>query len=141
MDEQPQPDELEQKVLQRVGATANVRLACQLRPTADLSVMPLLPAHRMNDGSVGRLDKYFWGVEQEITLMFADIRGFTQLSEQHLPYDVVFILNQYLANMSQLLLMLAAISTNSWVMASWQFLVWTVQLKKAPRMQFRQRGQ
>ena len=101
MDDQPPPGDLESKVLQRVGATANVRLACQLRPVADLSVIPLLPAHRINDATVRQLDKYFWGVEQEVTLMFSDIRGFTQLSEQHLPYDVVFILNQYLVNMSQ----------------------------------------
>ena len=31
--------------------------------------------------------------------MLADIRGFTQISEQRLPYDVVFILNRYFANM------------------------------------------
>jgi adenylate cyclase len=101
MEDQPPPEDLESKVLQRVGATSNVRLACQLRPIADLSVVPMLPAHRINDASLRQLDKYFWGVEQEVTLMFSDIRGFTQLSEQHLPYDVVFILNQYLANMSQ----------------------------------------
>ena len=29
--------------------------------------------------------------------MFADIRGFTALSEGRLPYDVVFILNRYFA--------------------------------------------
>lgn len=100
-DHQPEPDEREAAVLRRVGATSNVRLACQLRPVADLSVVPLLPAHRIADSSVPKLDKYFWGVEQEVTLLFADIRGFTQLSERNLPYDVVFVLNQYLANMSQ----------------------------------------
>ena len=31
--------------------------------------------------------------------MLADIRGFTQISEQRLPYDVVFILNRYFASM------------------------------------------
>ena len=32
--------------------------------------------------------------------MFADLRGFTALSENKYPYDVVFILNQYLGQMS-----------------------------------------
>ena len=33
--------------------------------------------------------------------MFADIRGFTALSEGRLPYDVVFILNRYFAAMGR----------------------------------------
>jgi adenylate cyclase len=32
--------------------------------------------------------------------MFVDIRGFTRFSEGRLPYDIVFILNQYLGRMS-----------------------------------------
>ena len=93
--------EAEQRVLDRVGATPNVRLACQLRPCADLSIVPLLPAQKITAGDVAQLDKYFWGVEQTVTLLFADIRGFTRMSENQLPYDVVFLLNQYLARMSE----------------------------------------
>ena len=37
------PRPLERRVLERVGAPPNVRLACQLRPTRDLCVTPLLP--------------------------------------------------------------------------------------------------
>ncbi len=103
LEDQPPPEPRERAVLERVGATDNVRLACQLRPAADLTIVPLLPAHRTRDDTVPRLDKYFWGVEQEITLLFADIRGFTRLSEDQLPYDVVFLLNQYLASMSQVI--------------------------------------
>jgi adenylate cyclase len=32
--------------------------------------------------------------------MFVDIRGFTRFSDGRLPYDIVFILNQYLGRMS-----------------------------------------
>ncbi len=98
---QPEPSDLEARVLERVGATANIRLACQLRPAADLTVVTLLPAQKIGAEHVARLDKYFWGVEQRITLLFADIRGFTQISENRLPYDVVFLLNQYLGRMSE----------------------------------------
>jgi adenylate cyclase len=38
-------------------------------------------------------------VEREIAILFANLRGFTQLSEHKLPYDVVFILNRYFAEM------------------------------------------
>ena len=34
-------------------------------------------------------------------MLFADIRGFTQFSEQRLPYDVVFLLNRYFAEMGR----------------------------------------
>lgn len=100
-DRQPQPGEAERRVLERVGAMGNVRLACQLRPRGDLKVVTLLPAHRTTLDDIHTIDKYFWGVEQTVTLMFADIRGFTRLSEHQLPYDVVFLLNQYLARMSE----------------------------------------
>ena len=35
------------------------------------------------------------GREQELAVLFADLRGFTRLAENKLPYDVVFFLNRY----------------------------------------------
>ena len=35
------------------------------------------------------------GDEREICILFADLRGFTRISEKRLPYDVVFLLNRY----------------------------------------------
>lgn len=90
------PGESEQRILRRIGATPNVRLACQLRPRGAVEVTPLLPpfAHAV-DGR-RRVD-LAQGSEREIAILFADIRGFTALSERRLPYDVVFILNRYFA--------------------------------------------
>ena len=88
----------EVKVLRRVGAAPDVRLACQLRPHGDLRVTPLLPATaQARDGF--RRPGYLQGAEREIAIMFADLRSFTQLSEQKLPYDLVFLLNRYFAEM------------------------------------------
>jgi adenylate cyclase len=101
LDQQPAANETERRVLKRIGATENVRLACQLRPVSKLSIVPLLPAKRTRAEDARSLDKYFWGVEQKVTLMFADLRGFTAMSENQLPYDVVFLLNQFLGNMSE----------------------------------------
>lgn len=100
--DQPPPDANEQRVLQRVGAPANVRLACQFRPQHDITITTLLPAVSA-DALGGLADKYFWGVEQEVTVMFCDLRGFTKLSEHRLSYDVVFLLNQYLGRMSEVI--------------------------------------
>jgi adenylate cyclase len=92
----PPPQAAEDKVLRRVGAPPNVRLACQLRPIADLSVIPLLPANAVpNDGYAQ--PAYLAGQERTIAVLFADLRTFTGIAEQKLPYDLVFLLNSYFA--------------------------------------------
>lgn len=88
----PSPEEA--KVLKRVGAAPDVRLACQTRPSHDLDVTPLLPASATaRDGF--RRPSFHQGQEQEIAILFVDIRKFTRLAEKRLPYDIVFILNRY----------------------------------------------
>ncbi len=96
----PEASDDERKVLRRVKAAPDVRLACQLRPTEDISVTPLLPPNaNPRDGFAKTASTQ--GQEQEIAILFADIRGFTTLSEQKLPYDVVFILNRYFRSMGE----------------------------------------
>ncbi len=100
LENQQPASEAEQKVLSRVGAPANVRLACQLRPESDITVSTLLPAN-VDALDVNHADKYLWGVEQDVTLLFCDLRGFTQMSEGRLSFDVVFLLNQFLSRMAE----------------------------------------
>jgi adenylate cyclase len=91
---QPPPSEAEQRVLRRVGAPPNVRLACQLRPTSDIAVTPLLPASaQARDGFAQ--PSYLAGQERVIAVLFADLRTFTGIAEEKLPYDLVFLLNSY----------------------------------------------
>jgi adenylate cyclase len=85
-------------VLARVGAPPGVRLACQARPTGDVSVLALLPANA-GPQTARRTERDSAGTEKSIAVMFADLRGFTTLSESKLPYDVVFLLNRYFAEM------------------------------------------
>jgi adenylate cyclase len=90
----PPPSAGELKVLQRVGAAANVRLACQLRPTTDVTATRLLPADaRASDGYAQ--PAYLAGQERTIAVLFADLRTFTAIAEHKLPYDLVFLLNRY----------------------------------------------
>jgi adenylate cyclase len=90
----PPPLPLERKVLKRVAAPPNVRLACQFRPDRDVAVTRLLRpvggAHAVEAAASARS-----GHEREIAVLFADLRGFTAIAEKKLPYDVVFILNRY----------------------------------------------
>jgi adenylate cyclase len=90
----PPAGDQELKVLNRVGAPPNVRLACQTRPSADVSVVPLLPPTASPRDARPR-PGYLQGHEEEIAILFADLRAFTQLAEHKLPYDVVFLLNRY----------------------------------------------
>lgn len=96
----PLPSDDERRVLARIAATPNVRLACQLRPQVEVQVTPLLPPLAQAQDALTRVDAA-QGSEREIAVMFADIRGFTALSEGRLPYDVVFILNRYFAAMGR----------------------------------------
>ena len=41
------------------------------------------------------------GAEREIAILFADLRAFTRLSEDRLPYDVVFLLNRFFLAMGR----------------------------------------
>jgi adenylate cyclase len=90
---QPPPGDAESRVLRRLGVPDDVRLACQLRPIADLTVTPLLPATAT--AADGRPAAAHKGREQETVVLFADLRRFTRLAEHRLPYDVVFFLNRY----------------------------------------------
>src|SRR4029450_13696507 len=67
----PAPEEV--KVLRRVGAAPDVRLACQLRPHGDLPVTPLLPATAQARDGFSR-PGYLHGAEREIAILFGDLR-------------------------------------------------------------------
>jgi len=95
----PPPSHAEAAVLQRIGAPADVRLACQLRPAGDLAVTPVLPADASADGALPPPEE-FAGQELEVCVLFADLRAFTRLSERKLPYDIVYFLNRYFETMS-----------------------------------------
>tara|TARA_R110000850_G_scaffold36641_3_gene96788 strand:- start:921 stop:2633 length:1713 start_codon:yes stop_codon:yes gene_type:complete len=94
------PSDKEIAVLRRVGAPVGTRLACQSIPTGNVSVIPLLPATATVRQAFNQ-PGYLQGQEREIAILFADLRAFTKFSEQKLPYDVVFVINQYFRHMGE----------------------------------------
>jgi adenylate cyclase len=101
----PEPSAREAFVLSRIGAGTDpaVRLACQLHPTTDLAFVQLFApqvtsanAHASHPARVGQ--------ERYLVCMFVDMRGSTKIAENRLPFDTVFIVNRFLAAVSQAVL-------------------------------------
>jgi len=89
LEDLPAPSTAEARSLLAVNAADNVRLACQIRPTAALTVKRVYsPKGRRRVHSAQ-------GEEKTIAILFLDIRGFTARSAGLLPYDVVFLLNRF----------------------------------------------
>ena len=100
----PEPSQREAFVLHRVGSDdPSIRLACQLRPTGDLSFFQLFLPHAVSaDGHAGGPAGI--GQERYLVSMFVDMRGSTRMAEKRLPFDTVFIVNRFLGAVSQAVL-------------------------------------
>jgi len=91
------PSATEAITLASIEAPRNVRLACQIRPCSPLTVARLLRPATTGPQAVGFLEAQSEGSERVMTVMFLDMREFTRLTENKLPYDVIFILNEFFA--------------------------------------------
>lgn len=101
-DHLPTPGPNEARLLRRISAPPRVRLACQIRPRDDLQVQILL-ASKLGaaaravelDGSIGK---------RGLTVMVADLRAFSPLSERQLPHELIGLLNRFFDEMAQAIL-------------------------------------
>lgn len=94
----PAPELAERFTLARVKAPANARLACQIRPTAPLSVTRLV---RAGDGAAEALpapdNTDDAGEQRPLCLLHLRIRDIDEITRDRLAYDVMFILNEFFA--------------------------------------------
>jgi adenylate cyclase len=97
----PEPSQREAFILDRVGSQADpaIRLACQLRPEADLSFFQIFLPHTTATGNTSAPSRI--GEERYLVSMFVDMRSSTKLAENRLPFDTVFIVNRFLGAVSQ----------------------------------------
>jgi len=86
----PEPSPAERDTLERVKAPPGVRLACQLRPVADLSVIPLLAAAQLSSRAGARETR-----ELLVTAVFIDLRDSTKLAAGRMPFDALYIVDRY----------------------------------------------
>jgi adenylate cyclase len=88
----PDASPAERETLQRVRAPPGVRLACQLRPVADISVIPLLAvADVARRASAPHRETH----ELLVTALFVDLRDSTRLAAGRMPLDALYILDRY----------------------------------------------
>jgi adenylate cyclase len=84
----------ETELLEKLNCGPTVRLACRTKPLTTCTVYPLLLPNATLQQSLWKKNLYT-GVDRNVAILFTDLRGFTSMAEDKLPYDVVFVLNQY----------------------------------------------
>ena len=81
----PPPAADEREALQRIGAGEDIRLACQLRPTGDVGVQPLIaPDGKAEAACIAG------AVERDVALLAVAWRNQAEFARQQLPQDLVF---------------------------------------------------
>ncbi len=90
---------------QRLGLAADVRLACQLRPEADLRVRRLVldETDLMMTSQLDRSVATRTGEAKKVTIFFSDIADFTMIAERLSPYDVMYLLNRYFVQVGDII--------------------------------------
>jgi adenylate cyclase len=96
LEDAPEPSTAERDTLDRVKASSDIRLACQLRPIADISVLPLLAADLSPRADAGFRETR----EVLATALFIDLRDSTKLAAGRMPFDALYIVDRYVQAVS-----------------------------------------
>jgi adenylate cyclase len=93
----PPPAKDEQETLARIGAPADVRLACQLRPYGSISVVPVVRTARPIYRAPAAPQR---GGESDIVVLYCDFSNRADLMADHLPQDLLYVLTIYVEGLS-----------------------------------------
>ncbi|EEE35781.1 adenylate cyclase protein [Rhodobacteraceae bacterium KLH11] len=85
----------ERKLLDKINAEPNMRLACQARVQGDVNIRPIIQPKRAVSTPL-QSDPFGWGVEREVSVLQLKIKEFRPFVDKTLPYDVIYVLNQLL---------------------------------------------
>ena len=95
----------EREIADRLHLDPSIRLACQTQVLGDVTVRRLAldseDLELIHAQIKGKVQPETIGQEKQVAILFADLRGFTSLSEQLLPYDVIYLLNRYFRRMGE----------------------------------------
>ena len=87
----PAPEPNERATLARISAPSDVRLACQLRPQGNVSVIPLMQTAR----AIYRAPPPQRSPDRELVVLFCDFLNRTELARDHMTQDVLYLLTLY----------------------------------------------
>jgi adenylate cyclase len=87
----PPPEADEETTLKRIDAPPDVRLACQLRPQGDISVIPLVQTER----PIYRQPMAQRSAEREVVVMICDFLNRAELAASQLPQDLLYVITLY----------------------------------------------
>ncbi len=87
----PPPSAEEQATLDRIHTPPDVRLACQLRPQGDVSVIPLVRTAR----PIYRAAAPRRNDERGIVVLYCDLLNRADFASDHLPQDLLYVLTLY----------------------------------------------
>ena len=93
----------ERELALKRGFEGDVRLACQTTARGPVKLRRLVWDNRDYE-EVRERNQSTTGREDNLAIMFSDIRSFTTFSEKHLPYDIIHILNRYFETMGEIVL-------------------------------------
>jgi len=93
----PPPEET--AVLAALGTDHGIRLGCRAVPEGPVTTVRRLVIDEDDIALTDRRQVALGpaGREQEVGVLFADLRGFTSFAEALLPYDVIHVLNRFYA--------------------------------------------
>jgi len=87
----PSPEADERATLERIRADPELRLACQLRPRDDISIIPLTrPDEPVNRQKVAPLE-----ADRDVVILLCQFSNRSALECDHLAHDVLFVFTRY----------------------------------------------
>jgi adenylate cyclase len=87
----PPPGADEQATLERIRADPDLRLACQLRPRDDISIIPLTrPDEPVNRQKIAPLE-----ADRDVVILLCQFSNRSVLERDHLAHDVLFVFTRY----------------------------------------------
>ena len=91
------PNSTEAAVLASMGMPKDTRLACQLRPRASLTVTRMVPVTVAGKDATADHETESAGTEEPTAVLVIGMKDFASIAHGRLPYDVVFIVNEFIA--------------------------------------------
>lgn len=96
------PSDDEKRLAEKKGFGPGIRLACRARIRGDARIRRLVMDD--TDAEIAVSTSGSAGREEQVAILFSDIRDFTPFAERQLPYDIIHILNRYFKRMGTAIL-------------------------------------